>query len=73
MGMMREMFLGLGLIRFLPMGMCMLAAYRFKRSICPSEVRFLTDSGLRALPVVALPVPDPFFSNKIEKAKSRTT
>jgi hypothetical protein len=48
---MREMFLGLGFILFLPMGMCMLAAYLSNNSIGPREVRLRTDYGFKALPL----------------------
>lgn len=53
-GMMVEMLRGLGLMRFLPIGICILAAYLSKSSIGPSEVRFLTDSGFKAFPLYPL-------------------
>ncbi len=51
MGTICEMLRGFGLTLLLPMGMCMLAAYLSSSSIGPNEARFLTDSGLSALPL----------------------
>lgn len=51
---MLDMFLGLGFILFLPIGMCILAAYFYSESIGPREARFLTDSGFSALPLYPL-------------------
>ena len=51
MGIMFEIFLGRGFTLFLPIGMCMLAAYLYSCYIGPRTVRFLADSGLSALPL----------------------
>jgi hypothetical protein len=50
-GMMLEMFLGFGFIRFLPIGICMFAAYRYKSSIGPKVDRFFISSGFNAFPL----------------------
>ena len=51
MGIILEMFLGLGFILFLPIGMCMLAAYLSRSYIGPRETRLRTDSGFSAFPL----------------------
>ena len=50
-GIMVEIFLALGFILFLPIGICILAAYLSRSQMGPSEVRLRTDSGFKAFPL----------------------
>jgi hypothetical protein len=54
MGIMVEIFLAFGFILFLPIGICILAAYLSRSYMGPNEVKLRTDSGFKAFPLYPL-------------------